>query len=227
VIPIVHSISPLALNNEAMITIKTHMDFIRSYEKMDKDKDISIIMHTVGGSLSSAEAICNCILNHKKSGYKGQFIIYIPYYAYSGGCMISLACDKIIMGRNAIMGPCDAQKMVTTTAVHSVASIIDTVKYKKEMKEKNIKEEISETWLAGSYDAELCKKRQLKYVNKLVSYERFSEDVGEVIYAEFFSGKYNHDQIFSAEDTQNLGLNVEIINEMPPIIKGIMGDMMD
>ena len=96
IIPIIHSVSSITLNDTA-ITIKTHMEFIKEYEKMDKTKDINIIMHTIGGSLSSAEAICNCILNHQQSNYEGKIIMHIPYYSYSGGCMIALACDKIVI----------------------------------------------------------------------------------------------------------------------------------
>jgi len=219
IINIIHSTNMSVLSlNDTSITIKTHMEFIKAYEKMDKDLDIHIVMHTVGGALSSAEAICNCIANHKLSNYKGQIIVYIPYYSYSGGCMIALACDKIVMCKNAIMGPCDAQQLVLN--VHSVASIIDTVKYKKEMKEK-----IAETWLAASYDAQLCKERQLDYIKKLVKTGKFSEELGNKIYEEFFSGKYNHDKIFSAQEAKEIGLNIDIVDTMPNIITNVMNYM--
>ncbi len=219
IITIVHSTDASLLNrNDSSITIKTHMDFVKAYEKMDKDLDIHIVMHTVGGALSSAEAICNCIANHKQMLYKGKIIVYIPYYSYSGGCMIALACDKIVMNKNAILGPCDAQQMVLN--VHSIASIIDTVKYKKEMKEK-----IAETWLAASYDAQLCKERQLEYINKLIKSNRFSKELGDIIYNEFFSGKYNHDKIFSAQEAKEIGLDIEIVESMPQIIKNVMDYM--
>jgi Serine dehydrogenase proteinase len=218
IITVIHSHNLSIINNDTMITIKTHMDFITAYEKMDKNKDIHIIMHTVGGALSSAEAICNCIANHQMSDYEGKIIVYIPYYSYSGGCMIALACDKIIMSKNAILGPCDAQKYVDSA--HSIAAIIDTVDYKKEMKEK-----VSETWLAGSYDAKLCKERQLEYVNRLIKSEKFTEDIGKTIYDEFFSGKYNHDKIFSAQRAKELGLNIEIVDVMPSFIKNISDEI--
>ena len=214
IITIIHSQNASIINNDNAITIKTHMDFIKAYEKIDKDKDINIIMHTVGGALSSAEAICNCIANHQQSDYKGKINVYIPYYSYSGGCMIALACDKIIMSKNAILGPCDAQKYVGCT--HSIAAIIDTVNYKKEMKEK-----INETWLASSYDAKLCKERQREYVNKLIQSNKFTKEVGNMIYDEFFSGKHNHDKIFSAQQAKDLGLNIEIVDDMPFNIKNV------
>ena len=213
IIPIIHSTNP-SIGDDDMITIGTHMDFVKAYEKVDKTKDIDIIMHTVGGELSSAEAICNCITNHQ-SKYTSKINVYIPYYSYSGGCMIALACDKIIILRNAILGPCDAQIYVTSR--HSIAAIINTVDYKKSKEEK-----IDENWLASSYDAQLCKERQLEYVNKLIKFGKFNDNVGKTIYDEFFSGKHNHDKIFSAQEVKDLGLNVEIVDELPYCIKTIV-----
>jgi ClpP class serine protease len=204
-------------NNDTSITIKTHTDFVREYEQLDKNLDIHLIMHTVGGALSSAEAICNCISNHKG---KGKIICYIPYYAYSGGVMIGISCSKIVMTRNAIIGPCDAQKPVGSLNVHSIASIIDTVNYKKDQKEK-----LNEEWLACSYDAELCKDRQREYVDKLIKRNVFTQEIGDKIYHEFFSGKYNHDKIFSAQEAKELGLNIEIVDELPSQLKGIIADI--
>jgi len=203
--------------DNSMISIKTHMDFIKTYEKLDKDKDIHLIIHTTGGALSSAEAICNCISNHTG---KGKFICYVPYYAYSGGAMIMLSCDKVVMLKNAIIGPCDAQKPTGSLVVHSVASIIDTVNYKKSKDEK-----ISEEWLASCYDANLCKERQREYVNKLVKENRFPSSIAEIIYTEFFSGKYNHDKVFSAQEALALGVNIEIVDKLPDHITNVVNDI--
>jgi ClpP class serine protease len=223
IIPIVHSTDWFSVaKNSTSITVNTHMDFIKAYDKMDKNKDIHIIIHSVGGLLTSTEAMCNCILNHKQNNsYKGDIIIYVPYYAYSGACMIAITCDKIVMRTNAILGPCDAQSYVKGTHA-SVASIIDAVKYKKELKEK-----IDEPWLAGAFDAEQCKKRQSKFVDKLVEYKVFTEETGKNIYEEFFSGKYNHDKIFSAQDSLKLGLNIEIVENMPRVINDVIIDLID
>ena len=179
IISIIHSSnsSLLSLAGDNTIGLTTHIEFIKSYNKLDKNKDIHIILHTTGGALSSAEAICNCIANHTGVG---KIIAYIPYYSYSGGCMIALACDSIVMTKNAILGPCDAQKSNFTTQ-YSIASVIDTVNYKKQNNEK-----IKEEWLANSYDAILCKDRQRKYVEKLIFCGHFTQDIGDKIYEEFF-----------------------------------------
>jgi hypothetical protein len=79
IIPIIHNISLLNITDNS-ITISTHMDFVKAYEKMDKKKDIHIIMHTTGGSLSSAS---HMQLHNKSSKYTWYTsTVYIPYYAY-------------------------------------------------------------------------------------------------------------------------------------------------
>jgi len=221
VIAIVHKDESNALSSlisnehKEYITTATHMDFIKTYEKMDKDKDIYVIIHTKGGSMSSTEAITNCILNHTG---QGKIICVIPRYAYSGGCCIALACDSIIMNKNAIVGPCDAQQHVDKKH-HSTASIIYATKYKVDHSEK-----IDETWLASSFDAEACKERQRKYMDKLVDHGKFTKDIADVVYTEFFTGKYNHDQIFPAKDLKTLGVNVDIIEGIPEFVKEFLDE---
>lgn len=222
IISIIHNIQKRGLSSIAtesgdnMITLRTHMDFIRSYENMDKSKDIHVIIHTPGGSLSSCEAICNCIDNHRKLNNGSKVIAYVPYYAYSGGCMIALSCDKIVMLTNAILGPCDGQSSTGYTQ-YSVASIIEAVKYKMDNKEK-----ISEQWLATHFDANLCKERQKAFLAKRVEDGLYEESVGEAIYDELFSGKHNHDKIFSANESLKLGLMVDIVDSLPTDIKEIV-----
>lgn len=59
------------------------------------------------------------------------------------------------------------------------------------------------------------------YVDKLIVCGHFNPDVGNKIYEEFFSGKYNHDKLFSVTDAINLGINVEKVDHMPKFIENI------
>lgn len=195
------------------INTKTHVNFIKTYDTLDKNKNIYIIMHTTGGSLSSSEAICNCILNHKG---EGKIICVIPYYAYSGGCCIALCCDEIKMDKNAIVGPCDGQLSKGRSEMHSTAAIINAVNHKKQEGEK-----INVKWLISSYDAELCKKRQRKFMDNLIEMGKYTKETGDKIYDEFFSGIYNHDQIFTVKDLKSLGVNVSELNEEEHNLKKI------
>lgn len=203
----------LVNSNERSIDITTHMRCIREYHKMNMDRDIHIVINTRGGSLSSSEAIGNCLLRHKG---KGKIICHIPHYAYSGGWFIALCCDKIIMNQTSIIGPCDAQQKIGM-GQYSVKAIVDTVAYKKQNKEK-----IDEKWLAVAVDAELCRTRQREFLDKIVAHGKIRTEDKEKIHAAFFSGNYNHDHIFNVDQLKELlGDKVEIIDAATPFDKYI------
>lgn len=206
-----------ALNAErSYINMTTFSKFIKAYEKLDKDKDIHIVIHTPGGMLASVEAIVNCMINHKG---KGRIIGYIPYYAYSGGCAIAIACHEIRMLPTSVVGPCDAQ-LASKMQAYSVKSIVDSVNKKLDRGEP-----VKEKWLATAHTAEICQKRQKKFIDKLIKHGIFNEEVGNTVYSEFFTGKYNHDTSFSAYDMQSMGLNVSIVDKMPQQIKDLFEDI--
>jgi len=40
-------------------------------------------------------------------GHKGKVTVFVPHYAMSGGTLIALAADEIVMSRHAVLGPID------------------------------------------------------------------------------------------------------------------------
>lgn len=192
----------LDLDHLENINIMTHLKFLKEYDTMDKDKDIHIAIQTVGGSMTCTEAICNAILYHKG---KGKIKCYIPNYAYSGGLMVALCCDEIIMSQNAIVSPCDGQVVAKDDVMYSSSSIIDAVSYKREKKEP-----IKEEWLASDYEAKKCVDRQKTFVNKICKEKMYDDETQRILYEELFSGKHNHDHSFSANEFTNLGTMLKI-----------------
>src|SRR5205807_2119835 len=67
-------------------------------------KPLDLILHTPGGDLSSALQIAWAL-----ASYPGLVTVFVPYWAYSAGTLISLAANKIVMDKNAVLGPIDAQ----------------------------------------------------------------------------------------------------------------------
>jgi len=66
---------------------------------------VDLVIHAYGGYVVAVDSII-----HALRAYKGGRIhAYIPYYAFSGGTMIALAANKIIMGQGAVLGPVDPQ----------------------------------------------------------------------------------------------------------------------
>jgi len=68
------------------------------------DRPIDIIMHTPGGQMHASIQIARALNNHKE-----KVRIMIPHYCMSGGTIIALAADEIVMDPDAIIGPIDPQ----------------------------------------------------------------------------------------------------------------------
>lgn len=97
------SIVPFLSSPQRKLTLEDSKTFIDELEK-HKNRDISLILNTPGGSLTAAEVIVNALLNHK-----GTVTTYIPYMSASAGMSIALASDKIYIAENAFCGPIDPQ----------------------------------------------------------------------------------------------------------------------
>jgi hypothetical protein len=86
------------------INEKTYNDFVDQY-MLYKDTDSLIIdIKTVGGLLTYSLLISEIISRHK-----GRTIARIEYNSFSGGTVIALACDKIMMTRAAAISCIDPQ----------------------------------------------------------------------------------------------------------------------
>lgn len=68
------------------------------------DRPIDIIMHTPGGQMHASIQIARALNNHKE-----KVRIMIPHYCMSGGTIIALAADEIVMDPDAVIGPIDPQ----------------------------------------------------------------------------------------------------------------------
>jgi ClpP class serine protease len=65
---------------------------------------IDIIMHTPGGLVLAAGQIAHALAHHP-----AKVTAFVPHYAMSGGTLIALAADEVIMDGNAVLGPVDPQ----------------------------------------------------------------------------------------------------------------------
>jgi ClpP class serine protease len=65
---------------------------------------IDLILHTPGGLVLASEQIAQALLRRR-----GRVTVMVPHYAMSGGTLIALAADEILMDSNAVLGPVDPQ----------------------------------------------------------------------------------------------------------------------
>jgi ClpP class serine protease len=68
------------------------------------DQPIDIILHTPGGLVIAALQIARALKAHK-----GNVTVFIPHFAMSGGTLIALSADDIVMSPHAVLGPIDPQ----------------------------------------------------------------------------------------------------------------------
>ena len=91
--------------------------FMNALYKARKNKNLTLILHTPGGDPNAVESIVEYL--HSKFDY---IEVIVPYLAMSGGAMISLASNLLILGKQGQLGPIDPQ-LVTGNKTHSARAI--------------------------------------------------------------------------------------------------------
>jgi ClpP class serine protease len=86
------------------INIGDSEQVLRAIRLTPPDMPIDLIIHTPGGLALASTQIANALVRHK-----GPVRVIVPHYAMSGGTLIALAADEIIMDPNAVLGPVDPQ----------------------------------------------------------------------------------------------------------------------
>lgn len=86
------------------IDIEDSEAVVRAIRSTPPDKPIALIIHTPGGLVLAAAQIALALKRHP-----AKKIVIIPHYAMSGGTLIALAADEILMDPDAVLGPLDPQ----------------------------------------------------------------------------------------------------------------------
>ena len=77
---------------------------LRAIRSTPKGQPIEILLHTPGGLVLAARQIAAALADHD-----GQVTAVVPHYAMSGGTMIALAADEVVLDSHAALGPVDPQ----------------------------------------------------------------------------------------------------------------------
>jgi ClpP class serine protease len=107
IITLIHRQETIALLG---VPLMRHIDLddsesvLRAIRETPPGRPIEIVLHTPGGLVLAARQIAAALLDHD-----GPVTAVIPHYAMSGGTMIALACDEIVVDRHAALGPIDPQ----------------------------------------------------------------------------------------------------------------------
>ncbi|HEX7973789.1 MAG TPA: ATP-dependent Clp protease proteolytic subunit, partial [Anaerolineales bacterium] len=86
------------------IDINDSEEVLRAIKLTNDDVPIDLVLHTPGGLVLAAEQIASALCRHP-----AKVTVFVPHYAMSGGTLIALAADEIVMDENAVLGPVDPQ----------------------------------------------------------------------------------------------------------------------
>jgi len=121
VITLIHrqeSVNFLGIPIKQYLKIEDAEAVLRIIRSVPPEKPIDLILHTPGGILLPAYQIARALKEHR-----GKVTVFIPHYAMSGGTLIALAADQIVMDRNAVLGPVDPQLVSGKTVMPAVSVI--------------------------------------------------------------------------------------------------------
>jgi ClpP class serine protease len=86
------------------IDIEDSEAVLRAIRLTDAEMPLDLVLHTPGGLVLASEQIACALKRHK-----GKVTVFIPHYAMSGGTLIAMSADEIVMDPNAVLGPVDPQ----------------------------------------------------------------------------------------------------------------------
>lgn len=193
VITLIHrqeSISLLGIPITRYINVEDSEQVLRAIRLTPDDMPIDVILHTPGGMVLAAEQIANALEKHP-----AKVTVFIPHYAMSGGTMIALAADEIIMDDNAVLGPIDPQ-----LGQYPAASL------RKVLQQKQINR-IDDNTLIMADMAEKALKQVKDFAFYLLE-DNLGREKAEELATMLTEGRWTHDYPITCELAQSWGLNI-------------------
>jgi ClpP class serine protease len=185
------------------IDVNDSEDVLRAIKLTDPDWPIDMIIHTPGGLVLAAGQIAHALKRHR-----AKVTVFVPHYAMSGGTLIALAADEIVMDSNAVLGPVDPQ------LGHSpAASVLKVLEMKKP-------DDIDDQTIILADVSRKAIVQVGKTVQDLLS-ERMSPEQATALAHKLATGTWTHDYGITYEEAKSLGLAVS--TEMPEEVYQFMG----
>jgi ClpP class serine protease len=172
------------------INIEDSEEILRAIKLTGKTEPINLIIHTPGGLVLAARQIAHALGNHE-----AKVTVFVPHYAMSGGTLIALAADQIVMDPNAVLGPVDPQ-----LNEYPAASILKAVAQKDKNKVDDqtlILADISEKAIS-----------QLKKTVHHILKDRMGDQKAEELSEILATGRWTHDYPLTHEELREMGLPV-------------------
>uniref|UniRef100_B8HM64 Periplasmic serine protease n=1 Tax=Cyanothece sp. (strain PCC 7425 / ATCC 29141) TaxID=395961 RepID=B8HM64_CYAP4 len=201
------SISLLGIPVSRYISIEDSEQVLRAIRLTPPDVPIDLILHTPGGLVLATEQIARALIRHP-----AKVTVMVPHYAMSGGTMLALAADEIMMDANAVLGPVDPQ-----LGNYPAASILKVVE------DKPIGEIDDQTLIMADLSRKAMRQVQ-RFVRTLLEDKNPVQKVApehiDGIIEALTTGRVTHDYPITVEEATELGLPLTV--GLPKIIYGLM-----
>ncbi|MBI1366820.1 MAG: hypothetical protein GC153_12805 [Alphaproteobacteria bacterium] len=184
------------------IDVNDSEEVLRAIQMTDDEVPLDIVLHTPGGLVLAATQIARAIQEHK-----GKVTVFVPHYAMSGGTLIALAADEIVMCRHSVLGPIDPQ-----VGGMPAASII------KVAEEKPVAEVDDQTLVMADVGRKAI--AQVETIATRLLAKHMDEEHASSLAAKLATGTWTHDYPISADEARDMGLTVR--TDMPKEILELM-----
>lgn len=205
IIAIVHRQEPMGLLGIPVlryIDLNDAEDVLEAIRRTPPNKPLEFILHTPGGLVLPAVQIARAIKAHP-----GKTTVFVPHYAMSGGTLIALAADEIVVSQHAVLGPIDPQ-----IGGLPAASVVRVTQ------EKPIQATEDYTLILADLGAMAI--NQLEKIARELLTGTVSENAAISIAQQLSSGRWTHDYPIAYGEAREIGLNVS--RDMPPEIMELM-----
>lgn len=180
------------------MSVSRHIDLedaqtiIAAIKETPPEIPIDLILHTPGGLVLAAMQIARAVEAHP-----AKVTVYVPVYAMSGGTLIALAADEIVLGEFSVLGPIDPQIMGLPAA--SIVRARDAKPAEHVFDLTHVLADVSEKALA-----------QVKRGAVEIMTPRIDEASATALAEKLAGGYWTHDYALTATEAASLGLPVKV-----------------
>jgi len=174
------------------IDLEDAQTIIAAIKETPPNVPIDLVLHTPGGLVLAAMQIARAIEAHP-----AKVTVYVPVYAMSGGTLIALAADEIVLGEFSVLGPIDPQ--IAGLPAASIVKARDSKPPEASFDLTLVLADVSEKALA-----------QVKRGAVELLTPRLDQASAEALADKLAGGHWTHDYALTATEAKELGLPVEV-----------------
>ncbi len=199
---------------QQQIVFDEAFEAVASIRQANPRSKIVVVLHTLGGYARPAHMIALALKQHLKEARHSskrdpRVIAYVPYVAMSGGTMIALAAEKVVMDPTASLGPID-----------TIYGGFPTETY-RDLLEKKGPLATQDVLVMLAHEAEKYDHYAGRIAREIVHDNHKAEDKPADYLADYLSsGELSHSEAISPDAAAKLGIHVS--TKIPADIYGLV-----